>query len=284
MNSSFNVVNGVVMFDSHMLVRFPTHEAAVAFVDADLPQDEIEGLGQDECEAEVWDDTRSALLRAVRLGQAEALGGLFACGLRITADDIGTVESLTDLFSALKAGAMEITDDLPTFGGADVVETGEVWSWDATRKIVGTCADDLALVERDDVLPAGFRAHDGVTEWADCSACGAHLDPVNDSDALAEWDGGCYKCGAPAARVGLRVTADRGATRVVDLLAEVCALDPSTDDGTDDLGIIVRQAIADDPDCTAQDILGIVREARQDAATEAARAEAERAEDLRRGY
>lgn len=53
-----------------------------------------------------------------------------------------------------------------------------------------------------------FRAwsrHDGVTEWADCSRCGAHLDPVSDASAPGhDWDGGCYICGAPPSEVGLR--------------------------------------------------------------------------------
>lgn len=40
------------------------------------------------------------------------------------------------------------------------------------------------------------------------------------------------------------------------------------DDGTGDLGIIVRQALADDPAATVDDIVTIVREAREDAARE----------------
>jgi len=48
--------------------------------------------------------------------------------------------------------------------------------------------------------------HDGVTEWADCAECGAHLDPTG-PDAPAAWDGGCWRCGAPRERVGLRVEA-----------------------------------------------------------------------------
>lgn len=42
------------------------------------------------------------------------------------------------------------------------------------------------------------------------------------------------------------------------------------DDGTGDLGIIVRQALTDDPRATAEDIAEIVREARADARAEAA--------------
>lgn len=40
---------------------------------------------------------------------------------------------------------------LPTFGGAEPASTLEVWSWDETRLLVGTCADDLQIVDRDDV-------------------------------------------------------------------------------------------------------------------------------------
>lgn len=38
---------------------------------------------------------------------------------------------------------------LPTFGGEEPRSTREVWSWDATRLLVGTCADDLEIVARD---------------------------------------------------------------------------------------------------------------------------------------
>lgn len=40
------------------------------------------------------------------------------------------------------------------------------------------------------------------------------------------------------------------------------------DDGTGDLGIIVRQALQDDPGATDEDIAEIVREAREDARRE----------------
>lgn len=40
------------------------------------------------------------------------------------------------------------------------------------------------------------------------------------------------------------------------------------DDGTGDLGVIVRQALADDPAVTVDEIADIVREARRDAAVE----------------
>ena len=37
---------------------------------------------------------------------------------------------------------------LPTFGGEEPQDTAGVWSWDATRLLVGTCADDLKIVAR----------------------------------------------------------------------------------------------------------------------------------------
>lgn len=39
-------------------------------------------------------------------------------------------------------------DSLPTFGGEEPTDTLEVWSWDASRLLVGTCADDLKIVDR----------------------------------------------------------------------------------------------------------------------------------------
>jgi len=37
---------------------------------------------------------------------------------------------------------------LPTFGGAEPKDTTGIWSWDETRMIVGTCADDIKIVRR----------------------------------------------------------------------------------------------------------------------------------------
>ena len=55
-------------------------------------------------------------------------------------------------------------------------------------------------------------------------------------------------------------------TKVLDLIAEVARL--VGDDGTGDLGIIVRQAVADDPSCKPAEIADIVRDAREEAAAE----------------
>jgi len=39
---------------------------------------------------------------------------------------------------------------LPTFGGTEPSDTSGIWAWDANRMIVGTCADDLTIVSRQD--------------------------------------------------------------------------------------------------------------------------------------
>ena len=41
-------------------------------------------------------------------------------------------------------------DDLPSYGGEAPDNTVEVWSWDADRLIVGTCADDVEIIARSD--------------------------------------------------------------------------------------------------------------------------------------
>lgn len=61
--------------------------------------------------------------------------------------------------------------------------------------------------------------------------------------------------------------------RFSDLFSAVSSL--VGDDGTGDLGIIVRQALNDDPSATVDDIAAIVREAREDAAAERLRGEVE---------
>lgn len=47
----------------------------------------------------------------------------------------------------LAHGVIDWTN-LPTFGGAEPQDTVEIWSWDATRLLVGYCAADLAIVDR----------------------------------------------------------------------------------------------------------------------------------------
>mgnify|MGYP003625742748 CR=1 FL=1 len=38
--------------------------------------------------------------------------------------------------------------DLPTFGGTMPADTIEIFSWDKTRLLVGTCADDMRIISR----------------------------------------------------------------------------------------------------------------------------------------
>ena len=38
--------------------------------------------------------------------------------------------------------------NLPTFGGIEPADTCNVWSWDAGRLLVGTCASDMRIVAR----------------------------------------------------------------------------------------------------------------------------------------
>jgi len=67
-----------------------------------------------------------------------------------------SLESLEDLQAAMKDEHPSILDgddwstDLPTFGGDEPDDTAGVWSWDAERLLVGTCADDLTIYTRDE--------------------------------------------------------------------------------------------------------------------------------------
>lgn len=64
-----------------------------------------------------------------------------------TQPDTGATADAYGLPRSAHADAIDWTD-LPTFGGAAPAATAGVWSWDATRLLVGTCAADLALVPR----------------------------------------------------------------------------------------------------------------------------------------
>ena len=56
--------------------------------------------------------------------------------------------TLDDLFARMRAGAEADWGSLPVFGGGEPHDTRGVWSWDETRLIVGTCGQDLQIVER----------------------------------------------------------------------------------------------------------------------------------------
>jgi len=63
-----------------------------------------------------------------------------------------TAANLDDLIESVRAG--EYTDrqmtDLPTYGGEEPESTEGVWSWDATRLLIGACPDDFHIVDRED--------------------------------------------------------------------------------------------------------------------------------------
>ena len=58
------------------------------------------------------------------------------------------ITNLDDLLTALRDGSVELTPDLPTFGGDEPDDTNEIWSWDADRLLVGSCAAELEIVTR----------------------------------------------------------------------------------------------------------------------------------------
>jgi hypothetical protein len=62
-------------------------------------------------------------------------------------------KNLNELFEMMQDDdeSLPSWDSLPTFGGPDIKHTTKIWSWDATRKIVGTCAYDIEIVDRDDI-------------------------------------------------------------------------------------------------------------------------------------
>lgn len=66
----------------------------------------------------------------------------------------GAPATLDELYDAMRHDdpALPSWDSLPTFGGVEPVDTTEIWSWDKTRLIVGTCSHDIRIVERRDHL------------------------------------------------------------------------------------------------------------------------------------
>lgn len=82
-------------------------------------------------------------------------------------------QNLTELFAALKAGEIELSDDLPVFAEPDWNNPVGTWSWDATNAIVGTCLNDLEIVSRE------LRATDALRE----------IEETLSGDALAWWNG-----------------------------------------------------------------------------------------------
>ncbi|MFA4945120.1 MAG: hypothetical protein WC789_10530 [Lentisphaeria bacterium] len=87
---------------------------------------------------------------------------------------IETIATLDELFAAMVADDPQVMDprhpdqwrtDLPTFGGEPVADTAGVWSWDATRMIVGSSNAELRIVGRPG-LPAWNPCRDpGLDSW-----------------------------------------------------------------------------------------------------------------------
>ena len=64
------------------------------------------------------------------------------------------VKTLEELLTALRElppifSTDQLITDLPTFGGDAPADTAGIWSWDESRLLVGTCIDDMEIVERD---------------------------------------------------------------------------------------------------------------------------------------
>jgi hypothetical protein len=57
-------------------------------------------------------------------------------------------KNLDELFKSIKKGEIELSPQLPVFGGSEPESTSGVWSWDETRLLVGTCASDLRMERR----------------------------------------------------------------------------------------------------------------------------------------
>lgn len=51
---------------------------------------------------------------------------------------------------AIKNGEIDLSANLPTFGGDEPIDVPEIWSWDPYRFMTGTCAADLILIPRDE--------------------------------------------------------------------------------------------------------------------------------------
>ena len=60
-------------------------------------------------------------------------------------------ENLEELLADLRLLPALSWDKLPTFGGTEPGDTTEIWSWDAERLLVGTCRDDLEIIDREEL-------------------------------------------------------------------------------------------------------------------------------------
>ena len=110
-------------------------------------------------------------------------GIAYRCG-----DDSGPIDDLGDLLAVLRDYQPNDLDDLPTFGGVEPKDTLEVWSWDETRLLVGTCLADLEIVARPvrgDIDAADIRALRAEAAEASDYDMVAICDRALEGDALA---------------------------------------------------------------------------------------------------
>ena len=71
--------------------------------------------------------------------------GSYTCGVCHPAESATTLDELWQL---MRDGIAMSWEHLPTYGGPDPADTSGVWSWDHSRLITGTCADDIQIVDR----------------------------------------------------------------------------------------------------------------------------------------
>ena len=72
--------------------------------------------------------------------------------------DVKEFANLEELRNAMRIGTPWTLDphndawstDLPSFGGDEPANTDGIWSWDEYRLLVGSCADDLEIIDRGD--------------------------------------------------------------------------------------------------------------------------------------
>lgn len=63
---------------------------------------------------------------------------------------VGDLDALLERAQEI-GGGLDYCASMPTFGGATPEDTARVWSWDADRILTGTCADDMEIVDREEV-------------------------------------------------------------------------------------------------------------------------------------
>ena len=67
--------------------------------------------------------------------------------IRIAVDDL---QNLLELLREVDRDIEADLSNLPTFGGEEPRQTLEVWSWDADHLLVGSCIDDMKIVDREE--------------------------------------------------------------------------------------------------------------------------------------